>query len=793
MAALMRAHVWGLTPLGPSAGWPTALKVGVNLILNSPENMFLVWGPELTFLYNDGYRPMLGLRHPWALGMAMPEIWPDVWEDIRPLVEKALAGEASRFADMPLTMTRFGVEESTWWSFSYAPLCDETGAVRGMFCVTNESTQRMLGERNLRASEEELRLVTDALPVLVARIDRDLVYRFANRAFEEWFSVAPEGVIGRNVRDVIDAAAFEARRPAFEAVLAGEPTRIELDWTFPDGRHRVADIRYIPRRAADGTADGFYVFVLDVTDRKQVERLLLDANRSLERSVEARTRDLDQVWRFSRDMLCVAGLDGRFVNLNPAWTETLGWSDEELTAVAFIEFVHPDDREGTNLAMGGLMRGEAVTGFENRYRRKDDDYRWLSWNAVARDGLIYSVVRDVTAEKEQAALLAGAEEALRQSQKMEAIGQLTGGVAHDFNNLLTVIKSSSDLLKRPDLSEERRLRYVGAISDTTDRAAKLTGQLLAFSRRQSLKPEVFDAGRSLAAIGDMVGTLTGSRIVVEVVAPEGVCLVDADPSQFDTALVNMVVNARDAMDGEGRLTITAREESGMPAIRSHASETGDFVAVSVSDTGSGIAPGDIGRIFEPFFTTKAVGQGTGLGLSQVFGFAKQSGGEVLVESELGRGTTFTLYLPRASGSVTSEGAVVEATPLVDGHGTCVLVVEDNLDVGAFATQTLGELGYRTVWATDADGALAEMERDQARFDVVFTDVMMPGMNGIELGKDIRRRHPDLPVILTSGYSHVLAEKGTAGFELLRKPYSVEELSRILGAVAMRRRGRPTAG
>jgi CheY-like chemotaxis protein len=206
---------------------------------------------------------------------------------------------------------------------------------------------------------------------------------------------------------------------------------------------------------------------------------------------------------------------------------------------------------------------------------------------------------------------------------------------------------------------------------------------------------------------------------------------------------------------------------------------GDFVAVSVTDTGVGIAPDVVDRIFEPFFTTKGVGQGTGLGLSQVFGFAKQSGGEVIAESRLGEGTTFTLYLPRAKAAAVPEAEAHEPADLAEGHGTCVLLVEDNHEVGAFAAQALEELGYSTVWAKDAQMALNEFERIPYRFEVVFSDVVMPGMNGVDLARELRRRRPDLPVVLASGYSDVLAAQGTYGFELLRKPYSVADLSRIL--------------
>jgi CheY-like chemotaxis protein len=297
---------------------------------------------------------------------------------------------------------------------------------------------------------------------------------------------------------------------------------------------------------------------------------------------------------------------------------------------------------------------------------------------------------------------------------------------------------------------------------------------------------VFDVGQSVAAVADMVGTLTGARIrVTTEVAPsrdgggqDVPYLVNADPSQFDTALVNMAINARDAMEGEGCLDIGVCSTAAIPSVRAHPRIPGDFVAVSVRDTGTGIPEEDLDRIFEPFFTTKGVGQGTGLGLSQVFGFAKQSGGEVVVESAPGRGTTFTLYLPRESARSVAAEADEEPEPLADGHGTRVLVVEDNVEVGAFATQALRELGYETAWVLNAEEALARLGAAPG-FEVVFSDVVMPGMNGIDLAREIRHRHVGLPVVLASGYSHVLAEQGTHGFPFLKKPYSVEDLSRAL--------------
>ncbi|MDH2382790.1 hybrid sensor histidine kinase/response regulator [Bradyrhizobium sp. CER78] len=380
-----------------------------------------------------------------------------------------------------------------------------------------------------------------------------------------------------------------------------------------------------------------------------------------------------------------------------------------------------------------------------------------------------------------------AEEALRHGQRLEALGQLTGGVAHDFNNLLTVIRASVDMLRRPDLPEPRRQRYIDAISNTVNRAAKLTNQLLAFARRQTLKPEVFDACQNVRTLSEMIATLIGSRIEITAQVPDQTCLVNADAGQFETAIINMAVNARDAMDGVGRLTIAVRAVDKLPSETSTPPSPHGHVAVSVADTGVGIPQELFGRIFEPFYTTKEVGHGTGLGLSQVFGFAKQSGGEVTVTSEVGKGSTFTLYLPRVVGRHNAQSLLTEDAPSVDPTSASVLIVEDNAEVGKFAADTLTQLGCTCVLVENATHALEELAADPGRFDLVFTDVVMPGMSGIELAEEIRRQRLDLPIVLASGYSQVLSQQGSGGFELLQKPYSAEQLARVLHKAARSRR------
>jgi signal transduction histidine kinase/ActR/RegA family two-component response regulator len=372
------------------------------------------------------------------------------------------------------------------------------------------------------------------------------------------------------------------------------------------------------------------------------------------------------------------------------------------------------------------------------------------------------------------------EEALRQSQKMEAVGQLTGGVAHDFNNLLTIIRSATDFLRRRELPEERRRRYVDAIAETVERASKLTAQLLAFARRQPLKPQVFNVGAQVENVAQLVRPVVGARIQIETEAGDFNAFTIADVGQFETALINLAINARDAMEGEGKLRIAVQKVSTIPPLRAQPARRGDFIAVSVTDTGTGIAANHLDAIFEPFFTTKQVGKGTGLGLSQAFGFAKQSGGEIAVASALGHGATFTIYLPQAPPPASAaDSAAIKSEPATTGRGFRVLLVEDDDEVGRFSTELLEDLGYVVRRVADAGAALTILGEDELALDLVFSDVIMPGMNGVELAGIIRERFPGLPVVLTSGYSNVLAENAHHGFELIQKPYSVESLSRIL--------------
>ncbi len=364
---------------------------------------------------------------------------------------------------------------------------------------------------------------------------------------------------------------------------------------------------------------------------------------------------------------------------------------------------------------------------------------------------------------EQMEVRASAEEQLRQSQKMQALGQLTGGIAHDFNNLLTVIQGSADMLTRENLPEQKRIRFAQAIVQASGNAASLTSQLLAFARRQPLKPEKIDLNDLIGSMRDLLDRTLGERVIVRTALASDRCPVEVDRAQLQSAILNVASNARDAMNGEGRLSI---------ATRSCLDDGRAMVAIDMSDTGTGIPPELLERIIEPFFTTKGTGKGTGLGLSQVYGFATQSGGTVHIESEVGAGATISIILPCADPQLAgpTEPTVADEHTKLVGR---ILIVEDNVEVGTFAETLLSEQGHDVALATSAEQAL-DLVR-QRHFDLVFSDVVMPGMGGLRLAEILETEEPDLPVVLATGYSQEIAESGARGRSVILKPYRLATL------------------
>ncbi|MDB5596065.1 MAG: sensor hybrid histidine kinase [Hyphomicrobiales bacterium] len=659
---------------------------------------------------------------------------------------------------------------------------DASGKPLRLVGVVQDVTERRSAQRAIEESAATFHAFTQAVPNHVWTASPEGRLDWANnRAFAysglDATALARDGWEAWLHPDDLSRATEDWQK----ALAAGEDYETDFRIRRRDGTYRWHLVRALPLRDASGDIVRWIGTNTDIEDLRAAREDLAKLNATLEAQVEARTRERDRAWKNSQDLQAVLGTSGVFRSVNAAWTTVLGWQPEEVVGRCHLDFVHPDDHAGSESALEQASRAD-LPPYENRCRHADGGHRWISWVATLEGGLVYASGRHVSVEKEAAEELERTQEQLRQSQKLEAVGQLTGGVAHDFNNLLTIIRSAVDLMRRRDLPEERRSRYLAAISETVDRAAKLTGQLLAFARRQPLNPEIFDAGRQVENVADMVRPIVGARIEIDLRLCEEPCFAQADIGQFETALINLAVNARDAMDGEGRLTITIDHVDALPQLRGHLRRPGEFVSVMVTDTGCGIAADRLEQIFEPFYTTKEVGKGTGLGLSQVFGFAKQSNGEIEVTSEVGGGSTFTIYLPRAQHAPLSRaGSPVAHEPRADGAR--VLVVEDNEAVGQFSTEMLQDLGYATTWVANATEALHMLAKDEGRFDLVFTDVIMPGMNGVDLARTISARHPGLPVVLTSGYSDALAENRGGAFQLIQKPYSVEALARVLRAAS----------
>ncbi|MHA6492705.1 hybrid sensor histidine kinase/response regulator [Pseudomonas borbori] len=542
------------------------------------------------------------------------------------------------------------------------------------FLIRDQLTELAESRRALQASESELRLVADSLPVLIAFIDADLRYRFANRAYEDWFYRHPREIIGRKVQELFSESDLERRLPYMQSALAGIPSRIELAWPHRDGRRRDADIRYLPRRNSRGEVDGFHVFVLDITDSKKVEEVLRDTAGTLELKVAERTAEL-----------------------------------------------------------------------HNEMHSR-----------------------------------AQAEAALRQSQKMEAVGQLTGGIAHDFNNMLTGILGAMDIMKRRIASGrfDDLDRFMDAASSSANRAAGLTQRLLAFSRRQSLDAKPVELHGLLRSLEELISHTINERISLHIDYCADEQPVIADANQLESAILNLAINARDAMPYGGQLRLSTRKvelSSADVASMPHL-EAGHYVVISLADTGVGMAAEVLEKVFDPFFTTKPMGQGTGLGLSMVYGFARQSRGQVLIDSTPGVGTTVSLYLPAATSMALQEAAVEAPSP--PGRGQHVLVVEDDDAVRLLVRELLEELGYATVDAAEPEAATLVLASAKP-IDLMISDVGLPGMNGRQLAEVARQYRPQLPVLFITGYAENAAIRSSflgTNMDMISKPFSMTDLA-----------------
>jgi len=501
---------------------------------------------------------------------------------------------------------------------------------------------------------------------------------------------------------------------------------------------------------------------------KQQQRDLFESERNFRLLVEG-------VTDYALYMLDPSGI---ITSWNIGGQRIKGYSPDEILGQHFSRFYTETDR-----ANGKPLRALTIAREQGRYEeegwrvRKDGTFFWASVviDPIREDGRLVGfakITRDITERREAQLKLERIQQQLAESQKLDALGQLTGGVAHDFNNLLMIISGSLHALKKGTGDDPKLQRALSAIETATKRGASLTSQLLTFARRQSVSPLVIDIAERINAVQEVLDTGVGGTVRLKFEIEPNVSPVTVDIAEFETALVNLVINARDAMPDGGTITVSARHPSTGEADGDNA-----YVAISVTDSGTGIAPDVLGKIFDPFFTTKPVGKGTGLGLSQVHGFAHQAGGTIKVASELGKGTTVTMLLPRAIARPQTENAEsVEA-----GASGTVLLVEDNPDVASVSITLLEQLGYTVRRVADAEAALLELERDG--IDLVFTDIVMPGkIDGLALAHHLREIRPDLPVLLATGYSDAAASV-RGDFPILRKPYEIHQLSQAIEKLA----------
>lgn len=534
------------------------------------------------------------------------------------------------------------------------------------------------------------------------------------------------------------------------------------------------DISHSPISEEDGTIAGV-LCVMTETD----ERLTA----MLEEQVALRTAERDRIWQVSRDLLGIADTSGAWQSVNPAWTRVLGWEKSEIVGRTAEHLLHPDDIAATQAEVAALAKGVSTPGFENRLRTQDGDYRTLAWTAVAVENRLYAVARDVTEERARERTLVETEEQLRQAQKMEVVGQLTGGIAHDFNNLLQVVTGNLETVLRSVPADAARLRRAANNAMTgAMRAATLTQRLLAFSRRQPLAPKSLDVNRLVDGMSELLHRTLGEPIAVETRLEPDPWRIEADPNQLESAILNLTINARDAMPHGGRLEI-ATSNAQLEAGACAEMVAGDYLLLTITDTGAGMDDATIARVFEPFFTTKDVGKGTGLGLSMVYGFVTQSGGHVRLRSSPGVGTAVDIYFPRLIGGDApeqEEPVPAPSRPLGARAGETVLVCEDDDDVRSHSVEVLRELGYRVLEAADGAAALRAFGRESDRIDLLFTDVVLPGgITGAMVAQQARALKPSLRILFTTGYARdTIVHHGRLdpGVALITKPFAFADLA-----------------
>jgi hypothetical protein len=806
LAALTARYPWQDGPLGPLAEWPQSLRSVVGLVLEAPLAMIVLWGPDLIQIYNDAYAVICGPRHPTALGQPTRLCWPEVWAFNEPIYDAVRRGETRSFTRQLLAIARHGDLEDAWFDLTYSPVRDEAGAVAGVMVTVVEVTAQVLTERRLDTHVARQRKLFDQAPGFICILaGPDHVYEFVNRAYER--IVLRTDLIGRTIRDALPDISGQGFYELLDTVYAtGQRFNAEhVPITFQVEPGQPPEVRYVdfvyePVLDEDGQVTGIFTLGYDVTEA-HLAKLALHQAQEIQR---ADAEFLRGVMTSSNDCIKVLDLDANIVFMNEGGLAIMEIEDfDAIRGCPWPEFWHGEGHVAAQVAIETAIQGRAAR-FDGMAKTMAGKDRWWDVQVTPIRGpsgdpvQLLCVSRDISGLREaelsvrllnadletQVAArieeLRGVEAHLQQAQKMEAVGQLTGGIAHDFNNMLTGVIGGLDVVqRRMALGQYDDLgRFIDLARQSGERAADLTHRLLAFSRRQSLVARSLEVNALVQGMEEMLRRTLGENIRLVLAVADDAWAIVSDPGQVENALLNLCINARDAMPDGGELRIETANMS-IDADDDHPDlSPGDYVRISVTDQGMGMPPETVVRAFEPFFTTKPIGQGTGLGLSMIYGFAKQSRGHAEIFSDAGRGTTVSLWLPRSI-----IGAVAPPEPLVTmvesaPAGVTVLIVEDEPSVRFLIREVLSDMGLTVLEAADSQGALAVLASAQS-LDLLVTDVGLPGMNGRSLADAARRLRPELKVLFVTGYAEQAADRDAfldEGMAIVAKPFTIEDLA-----------------
>lgn len=807
IAELIRSHDWTGTPLGPIDTWPDRFRGIVDAMLLDPVPSALLWGEDGILLYNAGYAEVCGQRHPHVLGTSVCTAWPEAAGFNRTMLEKVRSGESLVFRHARFELERQGALRDAWFDLFYGPVVDANGAVVAVKATVIETTQRVQAEQQRIAQQCELAELAARLQGL-ATATSDVIYRMSPDWSEMWelngrgFVQNTEAPYRSWIDDYIPPDEQDRVQAAIAAAIHNKAVfELEHKVRRVDGSMGWTQSRAVPMLDQDGNIEEWIGAASDITVRKAAESALRESERMFRTLFDS----IDEgfcVIEF------VDGPHGRLsdyihIMANPAYAanagienvvgqrvrdmvpqEADGWVEiyrRVLLSGEPIRFERTLERTGRHLELAAL-RIEPAARCQVAVLFRDVTPRHRAELAL-RD-LNENLERRVVDEVDRRTLT---ENALRQAQKMEAVGQLTGGIAHDFNNMLAVISNALELVRRRvESDDELALRYLSLAKGGITRASQLTQRLLAFSRQQPLHPAPVSVNELLVGLSPLLKHSLGGAIVFDIDLAEDAWLTYVDSNQLENAILNLVVNARDAMEHGGRLTIETRNfEQDANAQASAANLLpGAYITIAIRDTGTGMSAEVIAKAFDPFFTTKEVGRGSGLGLSQVYGFVRQSGGHVRIDSTPGQGTVVEVFLPRYTGAIQEE--VKESSPaeIVQGNLEAILVTDDEASVRVLLGEMLTCLGYR-VYSADSGAAALKLLTDHPEIRLLVTDVLMPDMNGRELVDEALQRYPSLKVLFTTGYIGNVAltdRMNEQSIHLLMKPFTIEDLSSRIKAL-----------